>query len=260
MRNRFNEQFATALDSKLTLQGAQTEQALSRAAINRETVPTIQPDSVSRNALQDSQAAVQNLATDTLSSTGEPEGFAPAPAFGGFEAGAISAGNQVGRLNSVPGGSRFSLDSSLAPQRFAEGGPVDADYDLYRQAAADAGLPELDYQIAIPAMAQMRAAKRAKVLKQIASGATTPGFADGGSVDVGGALVRGAGTGKSDSIPAVIDGERPAALSNGEFVVPKNIVEYYGTKFFDGLVDKAREVAGKQKRKADKTAQSAGAV
>ena len=126
---------------------------------------------------------------------------------------------------------------------FAVGGTVpDAsltnDYELYRKAAVGAGVPALPIQEAIPRMAQIRASKRQGVLDMIAQGGTTPqGFAEGGEID-------GPGTGKSDSIPAIVDGVGPAAVSDGEFHIPKHVVDYFGTKMFDGLVEKAR-MAGK---------------
>jgi hypothetical protein len=40
--------------------------------------------------------------------------------------------------------------------------------------------------------------------------------------------VQGPGTGTSDSIPTMIDGQTPAALSNGEFVIPKKTVDAIG--------------------------------
>lgn len=43
-----------------------------------------------------------------------------------------------------------------------------------------------------------------------------------------GRLMQGPGTGTSDSIPAVIDGHQPAALSTGEFVVPAKAVRNLG--------------------------------
>ncbi len=52
--------------------------------------------------------------------------------------------------------------------------------------------------------------------------ATAKGFADGG-------LVRGAGDGRSDSIPAW--------LSHGEYVIPANSVAQYGTGFLDAVRD-----------------------
>ena len=46
----------------------------------------------------------------------------------------------------------------------------------------------------------------------------------------GGRLLRGPGDGMSDSIPAVIKGARPqrAALADGEFVVPADVVSHLG--------------------------------
>jgi len=46
----------------------------------------------------------------------------------------------------------------------------------------------------------------------------------------GGKLLRGDGDGMSDSIPAVIRGPRPqrAALADGEFVVPSDVVSHLG--------------------------------
>ena len=46
----------------------------------------------------------------------------------------------------------------------------------------------------------------------------------------GGKLLRGAGDGMSDSIPAVIKGKRPqrAALADGEFVIPADVVSHLG--------------------------------
>lgn len=70
-------------------------------------------------------------------------------------------------------------------------------------------------------------------------------YADGGAIDVSGHKLEGPGTGTSDSIPAVIDGERPAALSTGEFVIPSHIVKRLGTKFFDDLIKKHGEEDGR---------------
>lgn len=57
-------------------------------------------------------------------------------------------------------------------------------------------------------------------------------MAEGGSVDyaAGGKLLNGDGDGMSDSIPAVIRGQKPqrAALADGEFVVPADVVSHLG--------------------------------
>ena len=43
-----------------------------------------------------------------------------------------------------------------------------------------------------------------------------------------GGLTEGPGDGMSDDIPTTIDGEQPAALSDGEFVVPADVVSHLG--------------------------------
>lgn len=70
------------------------------------------------------------------------------------------------------------------------------------------------------------------------------GYADGGAIPVAGREVRGPGTGRSDSIPAVIDGTRPAALSNGEFVFPADVVQSLGTQRLQAMIDKVRQSNG----------------
>lgn len=66
-------------------------------------------------------------------------------------------------------------------------------------------------------------------------------FADGGPINVSGRQVLGPGTGKSDSIPAVIDGEQPAALSTGEFVMPVEAVQHFGLDRLNKMVAQARK-------------------
>lgn len=64
-----------------------------------------------------------------------------------------------------------------------------------------------------------------------------PKFADGGIV---GRYIDGPGTGRSDSVHAVIDDTQPAKLSAGEFVVPKDVVDAYGPQFFETLISNSR--------------------
>lgn len=66
-------------------------------------------------------------------------------------------------------------------------------------------------------------------------------FAKGGAVNVSGKRIIGPGTAKSDSIPAIIDGDpsRPAALSTGEYVMPVEAVRHYGVDRLNKMKDKA---------------------
>lgn len=74
----------------------------------------------------------------------------------------------------------------------------------------------------------------------------TEQFAVGGAIPVSGRKLEGPGTGTSDSIPAVIDGQRPAALSSGEFVIPAHVVRAKGTEFFDKLIAQYADNKGQE--------------
>jgi len=55
------------------------------------------------------------------------------------------------------------------------------------------------------------------------------GLAEGGIVGYGsGGQTQGPGDGMSDSIPATINGQQPARLAQGEFVVPADVVSHLG--------------------------------
>ena len=81
------------------------------------------------------------------------------------------------------------------------------------------------------------------------------GYAGGGTVDVSGEQVIDPDpNAPTDSIPAVIDGHRPAALDSGEFVIPKDVVMYYGTDKLTKMIDKARQPEGQNGGKQPTTA------
>jgi len=51
-----------------------------------------------------------------------------------------------------------------------------------------------------------------------------------------GGVIRGPGTGTSDSIPAVSNTGQPIRVSNGEFIIPEHVVRAKGTEFFEKLI------------------------
>lgn len=74
-------------------------------------------------------------------------------------------------------------------------------------------------------------------------------LADGGVVGQPAAIVRGPGTGVSDSVPAVNTSTgQPVRLSNGEMVLPADVVRHYGTAHFQKLIDKAHTPAAIQRK------------
>lgn len=63
-----------------------------------------------------------------------------------------------------------------------------------------------------------------------------------------GRYIEGAGDGLSDSIPAIVDGQQPSALSTGEFVIPADAVSHLGNgdnktgaKELYGMIDRLRQ-------------------
>lgn len=50
-----------------------------------------------------------------------------------------------------------------------------------------------------------------------------------------GGRIQGPGTGTSDSIPALVDGVRPIAVSNNEFIQPEKAVRHYGLGFMEAV-------------------------
>jgi phage baseplate assembly protein gpV len=77
---------------------------------------------------------------------------------------------------------------------------------------------------------------------------TIPSFSDGGMVDdddaSGKMVVDTDPNAPTDSIPAMIDGQRPAKLDSGEFVIPKDVVMFYGTDKLQKMIDKVRNPEG----------------
>jgi hypothetical protein len=53
----------------------------------------------------------------------------------------------------------------------------------------------------------------------------------------GGGKIVGPGTGTSDSIPAVTSGKRQIKISNGEYIIPAEVVTHFGADAFDELLN-----------------------
>jgi len=74
--------------------------------------------------------------------------------------------------------------------------------------------------------AQQAAAQQAAGLAQLNAARPAPAYAEGGIA--GGYYLGGATDGMADEVPANIDGKQPAKLSDGEFVVPADVVSHLG--------------------------------
>jgi hypothetical protein len=246
----FEEDFSRALESKLAT--AEADRALTGARTT-ETEQAAQAQALTTGLTGGQFAAYsdpaqvsalrQNLAGQGFGSAISRQPSAPRDFTSTSTPRAISFGPNEGTQGFSPLG--FKDGGVVAPGDMRMS-PL---YKQYVKAMKNAGLGKsvLPPEQAIPRIAQQQAQLARQLAKQTNMGGTgAMGFADGGEVDVGGALLDGPGTAKSDSIPAMIDGEQPAALSKGEFVIPKKVVDYYGTKFLDAMVDKARMAMKKQ--------------
>ena len=79
----------------------------------------------------------------------------------------------------------------------------------------------------------------------------------------GGRYLDGPGDGVSDSIPATVDGEQPVLLSEGEYIIPAEVVSAVGngssdagagkfTALVDTIMAKTRKIAKGEPNGADK--------
>jgi hypothetical protein len=149
-------------------------------------------------------------------------------------------------LQSAFSGIGFASGGMVPPvsavQSYANGGvvggapampaqPLLLDYQAYARGATEKGLQPVGFEQFLQ-------------LKQGAQQRTI-GMADGGPVpDASGKMVVDPNpNAPTDSIPAMIDGQQPAALDSGEFVIPKDAVLFYGTDKLQKMIDKARKPA-----------------
>lgn len=118
------------------------------------------------------------------------------------------------------------------------------DYQRLNSGLSAMGLPPIDFE-------SFQSMKFQPPVQS--AGAPTPGvmgFAAGGPVpdlsgDVSGKMVVDTDpTAPTDSIPAMIDGQQPAALDSGEFVFPKDVVLFYGLDKLNKMIASARKVEG----------------
>lgn len=151
-----------------------------------------------------------------------------------------------------------SIKRHLGSKRaYAEGGQVESPEQVMARIQAKYGVsgnaPQPQAQAPAPVQQPVRQQAPAPQqptgglmdrLRNVATGGLDrrmQGYAEGGPIAVGGRPVVGAGDGKSDSLPAVIDGEHPAALSTGEFVMPIEAVRHFGLDKLNKMVAAARK-------------------
>ena len=76
-----------------------------------------------------------------------------------------------------------------------------------------------------------------------------PTAEDGGAVDPSMSPSGGAVT---DDVPASAPGVENIRLNGGEFIIPKDVAQYQGEKFFRGLIEKSRKAMGQSDQQAER--------
>jgi hypothetical protein len=164
-----------------------------------------------------------------------------------------SRGVKYTPVQAAQGGLMNLMDPYNAVQMYQAGGKTEADAALEGMMKAGAGQSvgianQLNYL-----MGRGLSADQAKKILQ--QGVNVYSFARGGISDLGsythatgGRMLKGPGDGMSDSIPASIEGKRPAKLATDEFVVPADVVSHLGNGSSDAgakvlyeMMDKVRK-------------------
>lgn len=171
----------------------------------------------------------------------------------------FNTGGPVRRFNGIPDASMFDYqklpDTMMGLTEayhqfnntgYADGGPVQGDAFSRVLAFATGGqVPSVEIEINTGGKCDMGEgsdsdAGEAENEQEDMTEGPAHEMGEGEAIPGRGRMVRGPGTGTSDSIPAMIDGQQPAALSNGEYVIPADIVQKYGVQFFDQLTEQER--------------------
>lgn len=166
----------------------------------------------------------------------EKYGSVDIPSFAANQMGQVPAGvgSLIGNVVSSVGEARDSAPSesqSLQLESLAKGGRVRyADGGNIMSPSLDPHLQQSGYGLS-----------RLDSLARNQSMAT--GYAEGGISELdNGTMLSGDGDGVSDEIPAMIEGEQEAALSDGEFIVPARIVSELGNGSSDAGAKKLYEM------------------
>lgn len=147
---------------------------------------------------------------------------------------------------------------------YADGGLVQAQqpmplpevnaYREYSEGARRLGLPAIPFEQFLSLQSTpMQSGAASNPMPQPMS---AMGFAQGGEIpdvlmgqhmtgaDVSGKMVVDTDpNAQTDSIPAMIDGAQPAALDSGEFVLPEDVVKFFGTERLNKMIAQARKGA-----------------
>ena len=133
----------------------------------------------------------------------------------------MGGGQPMGALDMAMGGGGDPM--------MGGGDPMMEAYEAYVQSAEQMGLPPIPFEEFVGMLTD-----------QMAMGEGDPMM--GGDPDVSGQMVVDPDpNAPQDSIPATIDGQHPARLDSGEFVIPANAVMFHGIDKLKKLIAQAEQ-------------------
>ena len=183
---------------------------------------------------------------DPVTKTYMPPVAPPAPVVNPYAPG-VSTGEMGGGLSESPGYGGYQAAAGGAGQDMTGTGPTPAGYEGV-SGLAEVGPPDVGPSGG-GAFEGVDAGGIMASGGEVESNYNQGGLAGLQTYAAGGRLLRGPGDGMSDSIPAVIQGAKPqrAALADGEFVVPADVVSHLGngsteagSKRLYSMMDKVR--------------------
>jgi hypothetical protein len=195
---------------------------------------------------------------------GSPEFNALANTLQGVVEGTEFEASYDNMLNNMLDGLEGNFNGGLVEQ-YAQGGPVLPQAIPSEPAGPNPQLMNQYQQYAVSAQEMGLTAIPFEKFAglQGSSGQTIENFEDGGAIPgqpSGGRMVIDSDpNAPADSIPAEIDGARPAALDSGEFIFPTDVVLYFGTDKLNKMIEKARDTGEETNGPEQSTAFQLGA-
>jgi hypothetical protein len=204
--------------------------------VTADIAPTTSP-----TLMEDPSAYMKNVGMGAEQAFGSQEGFGQ---FIGDNQMALGAG-----LTGIAGSAQLDAQQEMREAGEAQEAEKKAKYDemvnRIKQNYADVGraLPTNPYGPLFSGPGGFKEGGLASLRGKTENFNQARGYATGGYLEGG-----MAGDGMSDDIPATIDGEQPAALSDGEFVIPADVVSHIGNGSSDAgakqlysMMDRIRE-------------------
>ena len=227
--------------------GGDVQAAFAEANAQIEDLMANNAELVNSDGVMDNELLTLYHARDALSRTMGQGAFMPRDVQGFADGGLVGA--------EMPGAEMPGM--SAPPASIQQ-------YQQYVQTATQMGIEPVQFEEFTQMMAQQSAPPQQATPEMqpgMHGAGQVMGFAEGGLVpgdieqmmggqQVDGGMVMDADPNAPvDSIPAMIDGEQPAALDSGEFVIPADVVLHYGTEKLKKMIDAARGGAtGAQQR------------